>query len=323
MVSLDDPAVRAVFNEEDLPRMSFGDHLDELRRRLVRSMLAVVIAIVAVLPFKGTVQDIIVEPYRQQWRQGFAEWEQQLTEREAEATASGTPLDGETQAFLAYIREHRGPILAGTKQYPNLLPQQTGYPVPYNLFAVGGLEDMMSFMWASLIFAMVLAAPVVIWQMWAFIAAGLYQRERAAFYRYFPFMIGLLVTGVLFGYYVALPFSLRFLIKMMDPAQVTAIFSVGQFLNLLFWLTAAMGLVFQLPVVMVALQRVGLVTHRGFVKNWRMTILIIFVVAAVVTPPEPVSMILMATPMLLLYGLGLMLTRFGRRHEAPIVGAPA
>jgi sec-independent protein translocase protein TatC len=84
-------------------------------------------------------------------------------------------------------------------------------------------------------------------------------------------------------------------------------------------MTAAMGLVFQLPLVMVALQRVGLVTHRGFMKNWRMTVFVIFIAAAVFTPPDPVSMMLMAAPMVVLYALGLLLTWMGRTHEPPVV----
>ena len=104
---------------------------------------------------------------------------------------------------------------------------------------------------------------------------------------------------------------------MMDPSMVNAIFSVGQFFNLLFMTTAAMGIVFQVPIVMLALQRVGLVRHATFVKHWRMTILFIFILSAVFSPPEPVSMILMSLPMILLYGVGLILTASGRKTEPP------
>jgi Tat protein translocase TatC len=312
MVTLDDPRVREALDDEPLPRMSFGDHLDELRRRLIRSLWAVGVAIVGLLPFKGFVQDIIVEPYRVQWRLGFLDWVDSLSAREAAGS-----LDKEGAEYLAYCREHFVAILAGTKDFLWTLKEKSGFPVPYNLYAVSGLEDMLAFMWASLVFALVIASPVVCFQIWAFVAAGLYRHERAVFYRYFPFMVVLIAAGVSFGYWVALPYSLGFLIRLMDPTQVTAMLSVGQYLTLLFAMTGAMGVVFQLPLVMMALQRVGLVTHRGFVKNWRVTVLVIFVLAAVFTPPEPVSMLLMATPMMLLYGLGLCLTAMGRRHDAP------
>jgi sec-independent protein translocase protein TatC len=100
--------------------------------------------------------------------------------------------------------------------------------------------------------------------------------------------------------------------------MVGALFSVGQFLSLLFMTTAAMALVFQVPVVMVALQKVGLVRHKTFKKNWRVTILVIACAAALFTPPEPVSMLLMMTPMILLYGLGLLLTARGQKNEPPL-----
>lgn len=315
---LDDPQLRhALDDDPQLPRMSFGDHLDELRSRLLKSLLAIVVAVVALLPFKHQVQEIILEPYRTQWRIGFLEHVAKLEAAETAAKAANEPMAELSAEFLAFCRKYREPILGGSFDYPDIIPGRSGFPMPYGLFATGGLDDALSFMWAALVFALVLAAPVVIWQAWAFLAAGLYPKERAVFYRYFPFMVGLMGGGVAFGYFVVLPYMLRFLATMMDPHQVTAMFTIGLFLNLLFWLTAAMGFVFQLPLVMVALQRIGLVTHRGFVRNWRMTILVICIVAAVVTPPEPVSMLLMAGPMVLLFALGLVLTWFARHRDTP------
>jgi len=318
MVQLDDPRIREALEEEELPRMSFGDHLDELRKRVIYSLIAIVVAIVAVLPFKSAVTELIIEPYRVQWRIGFDNWIEQLQEDEAAGA-----LDEIGQEFLAFSLKHHDAIMAGEHRWDYMLKERTGFPVPYNLFATGGLEDMLAFMWMSLIFALVLASPVVIWQIWAFIAAGLFKHERAAFYRFFPFMMLLAVAGVLFGYRIALPYSLGFLIGMMDPSQVSAIFSVGQFLNLLFLTTAAMGVMFQVPIVMLALQKIGLVRHKAFRKHWRVTILIIFCASALFTPPEPVSMFMMASPMMVLYGLGLVLTGMRQKQEAPIDGPGA
>lgn len=318
-MTLDDPKIREALDGPELPRMSFGDHLDELRSRVVKALLAVVVAVLGVMPWKDGVQEIIIEPYRVQWRVGFLEHIDKLEAKVAAAKETGASLDEDTTEFLAYCHKHREAILAGKKEYTHLFPARTGYHVPYSLYAMGGLEDVLSFMWASLVFALVLASPFVIWQIWAFVAAGLYPHERRVFYRYFPFMVGLMAAGVSFGYFVVLPYSLGFLVRWMNPEQVGAIFGIGQFLTLEFALTGAMGLVFQLPLVMLALQKTGLVTHRAFVKNWRMTILIIFIVAAVVTPPEPVSMLLMSAPMVLLYGLGLILTWFARAGDAKVV----
>jgi sec-independent protein translocase protein TatC len=326
MVTLDDPRASEspADPSEQLPRMSFGDHLDELRKRLVRALAALVVAVLALLPFHDQVLGIIVEPYRILWRANFIEYADELEQSIADRQAQGMEvkpgkIEPKEMAKLEFIRAERQRILDGTIPYPNDLPSDTGFAVPYALVAINGLDDFWTFMQASLLFALVIASPVVIYQLWAFIAAGLYQKERRLFYHYFPFMIGLLATGVLFGYFLAVPFGLSFLIKLMKVGQVTPMLGVTQYFTILFSLTLALGVLFQLPLVMVALQRVGLLRHKTMTKHWRMVVLGIFVAAAVLTPtPDPFNLMLMAVPGLLLYGLGLLLTSFGRKHEAPV-----
>lgn len=315
MVSLDDPRIREAYAEpEELPRMAFGDHLDELRKRLVRSVLALVVAVLALVPFHDEVQGIITEPYRILWRQAYTDHVAMLVEREQAGT-----LDPDFGVeFLANCRRYGDQILAGEFLWPNLLPTKTGFNVPYTLVAVNGLDDFWVFMMASFVFAFVIASPIVLWQLWAFVAAGLYQKERKVFYRYFPFATALLTSGVLFGYFYAVPFGLGWLIRMMKTDQVQAMLGVGQYFTLLFAMTAALGAIFQLPLVMVALQRIGIVRHKTLSANWRAIVLAIFVISAVITPPDPFSMLLMAGPTLLLYLLGLLLTWRGRRYEAPL-----
>lgn len=316
MVQLDDPLIGDALDDgAPLPRMSFGDHLDELRHRVIKSLLAIVVAVVSVMPFKHTVQHIVIEPYRTQWRIGFTDYVAGLQAEKDAGTLDGDELG---LKYLEFCVAEKDKIFSGDYRWAYQMKELSGYPVPYNLYATGGLEDFLSFMWVALTFALILASPVVIWQVWSFIAAGLYKHERSVFLRYFPFMIVLLASGVYFGYRIALPYSLGFLIGMMDPTMVGALFSVGQFLTLLFMTTAAMGVVFQVPLVMLALQKVGLMRHKTFTKHWRMTVLVMFMVSAIFTPPEPVSMIMMSAPMILLYGLGLLLTRFGQKNEAKL-----
>jgi Tat protein translocase TatC len=322
VVKLDDPRIGKALDSEGaeesgLARMSFGDHLDELRRRLFRAVLAVIVAVLAMIPFHDRVMDIITQPYRLLWRQYYLEHEAGLEAR----AADGALTEDVEREWLEFMRKERPRILAGTYPYPHMLDEKTGCKLPYELVAVGGVEDIWTFMMAALIFAAVFASPVVIWQGWAFIAAGLYPRERRVFYRYFPFLVLLLVGGVLFGYYIAVPYGLGFLIRMQVTGIVTSMLSVANYFTFLFALGAAMGLIFQLPLVMVALQKIGLVRHRTYVRNWRMIVLIIFILAAVLTPPDPFSMTIMAAPTLCLYLLGLVLTKIGSRHEPPDVGA--
>jgi Tat protein translocase TatC len=315
MATLDEPRAdpKAATAGEQLPRMSFGDHLDELRRRMLRALLAVLVCVLGMVPFHDEVLAIVVEPYRILWRANFQEYADQLEAR----AAAGTIVEEMERDYAAFVGREKQRILDGTFPFPQAIAEKTGFRIPYELVAVGGLEDFWTFMMAAFLFALAIASPVVIWQAWAFVAAGLYQKERTAFYRYFPFALGLLASGLAFGYFLAVPYGLTFLIRLMKTGQVQPLLAVGQYFTILFALTTAMGLVFQLPLVMVALQRVGLVRHRTYRKHWRWIVLGIFIGAALFTPPDPFTMMLMAIPTLVLYVLGLVLTHFGRRHEAP------
>lgn len=307
-------------SRENLPRMSFGDHLDELRKRLWRAILAVFAAMLLMMPFHDGVMGVIIQPYRFLWLRAFDGYVTEL-EAKVKALPDDPKVGAEDRQFLAFCIAEGDRIRAGNYERAFMLPVKTGFGVPYTLASTGGLADMWTFMMAAMVFALALASPVVIWQAWAFVAAGLYVKERRVFYRYFPFMVSLLGSGILFGYFVAVPYGLGFLIRMMRYDQVSAMLTVDQYFTLLFAMTTALGIVFQLPLVMVALQRVGLVRHATMLKHWRIIVLCIFVLAAVFTPPDPFSMMMMAAPTLVLYLLGIVLTWFGKKHESPELGA--
>jgi Tat protein translocase TatC len=299
---------------EELPRMSFGDHLDELRRRLIRALLAIAVCALGMMGFKNEVTAIYVQPYREMWDLAYSNFVDAL---DAEVAAAGgvDQLHPLRQATVRFHAEHRAEILAGT--FPTAEAYQIelhGFRLPWSLKALGGLEDFWTFMAASMLFALILASPIVLWQAWAFVAAGLYRNEQRVVRRYFPLAVGLLVTGVLFGFFVVVPVGLFFLVQIMNWAQVEPMMSVGQYFSLLFTLTAALGFVFQLPLFMLAAQKVGLVSHDALRKNWRYVILGCFIVAALLTPPDPFTQLLMAVPMTILYLFGLFLTgRSARR----------
>ncbi len=299
---------------EDLPRMSFGDHLDELRSRLMKCIGAMLVAVVALLPFKDDVTAIYIEPYRNMWDWAYTAFLEKLDERERTiGLANMHKLEREKVQFH---KEYRDEIKAGTFPEHNQILTPGGFSVPYTLKATSGFQDVWTFMAAVLLFGLILASPVVLWQVWAFVAAGLYQHERHVVMRMVPFALLLLTAGVGFGYFVMVPLALYFLVELMNWTQVEPLFSVSEYFSMLLTLTAALGLVFQLPLLMLALQKVGLVTHAAMRKNWRMVVLGIFVVAAVLTPPDPFTQSIMAGPMVLLYFLGLWLTgRVERRTK--------
>ena len=323
---------------EQLTRMSFGDHLDELRRRLIRAVGAMLLAVVCIIPFKHQVQEIIIGPYRTLWLTTYDEWIEHLTERgqarevllaeaatleaNSEVDAAATKrmlaenqLDADGLAWLAFDRENHQRIFDGTYPWWHILKEKTGFNMSYELFATDGIQDFWTFMMASLLFALVVASPVVLWQFWAFISAGLYKRERKVVRRLFPLFCGLLVGGILFGYFFVVPYGLYFLVRLKSPGLVAPLLTVATYFNFLFLLTAALGVVFQLPLFMLAMQKVGLMTHQGFKKHWRGVILAIWVVAALMTPPDPFTQGLMACPLILLFLFGLFLTRWSARKD--------
>ncbi len=297
------PAEEKAKPEESLRRMSFGDHLDELRKRLLKAIAAIAICIFAVVPFKDQVGEIVIGPYRQLWQECFADWIEYLEDMEVAET-----LDPKGVGYLEFSRSNRVEIEAGDYPWYQTLSVDSGFAMPYSLMAIGGLEDFWIFMMMSIVLALIIASPVVIYQAWAFVGAGLYKKERKVIYRYLPLSIGLMMGGVLFGYFVVVRYGLYFLVKLMNPDQVMASFTVSLYFNLLVTLTAALGVVFQLPLVMLALNRVGIVSHQAFVTNWRYVLLGVFVCAALFTPPDPFTQLMMAIPMVLLFLFGLVLT---------------
>ena len=323
--------------EEPLPRMSFGDHLEELRRRLFRSLLAVGICVLAGLPFKSEITAIYIAPYRSMWIKGFEEHcllvEERITELTAERASAGEvdrrTIDislAEYQRQGAWLGEFGPDILAGVYpvEHASQIELQGGYMVKYNLVATRPVEDFWIFMAATFLMSLLIAGPIVLYQMWAFVAAGLYKRERKVILRYVPGAAVLLVGGASFGYFVVVPYGLYFLVQLMNFNQVQPLISVSTYFSLLFMLTMALGLVFQLPLVMLVLQKVGIVTHEALVKNWRYIILLVFVLAAVFTPPDPFTQGMMAGPMILLYLLGLLLTgRSAKRMARQAAGEQA
>jgi Tat protein translocase TatC len=313
-------AVRPPQVQDDLKRMSFGDHLDELRSRLVRALLAVLVCVGAMVPFKEAITEVYIQPYRQMWSWQFDAHVEGLAGQVTADQASLARLpEGDSRELaarllalkqnrLAWCRENYDVVQAGRYPFPDDVKTLGGFQVPYTLKAIGGIEDIWVYLSASMLFGLVIASPIVLYQAWAFVGAGLYRHERRAVTRYLPLAITLLLLGVAFGYKVLVPFALYFLVQMMCFFQIEPMFSVSNYFGFLLTLTAALGAVFQLPLLMLVLHRLGIVRHEVMRKHWRYVILAIVCIAAVFTPPDPFTMCLMAAPMILLYGFGLLLT---------------
>ena len=169
-----------------------------------------------------------------------------------------------------------------------------------------------------------LALPLILWQVWAFIAPGLYPHERRWS---LPFIIGAglsFVGGAMFGYTFVLPSMVRFLLGILG-GSVEQMQSLGDYIGMVTTFLVAFGLAFELPILAVILTRIGLIDHVMLRKGWRFALIGILVFAALITPtPDPWSMLMVAVPLYVLYELGVVLSRVFRVQpveDMPAIGA--
>ncbi len=191
-------------------------------------------------------------------------------------------------------------------------------------------DTFLAFLKLSIVAALFLASPLVVRQLWRFISTGLYPHEKRHVSLFAPLSFGAFITGFMFGYLVLIPLGLRFLASYAPPDLIVGEYSIEGYLSLFITLSLVTGAIFELPLIMCFLALIGVVTADGFRRIRRYAILVAFVVAAILTPPDPVTQTLLAIPLLLLYELGIWLgalveraRRPGARGPAPAPGPPA
>jgi len=171
-------------------------------------------------------------------------------------------------------------------------------------------ELFMTYLKVCAVCALLLAFPYVMYQAWGFVAAGLYRHERRYVSRYAPLSVGCFVVGVVFAYFAAVRVGVYFLLTFGQLDYISNKIALGQWIFFLVLICLMMGLVFELPIVMVFLSKIGIVTAAQYRANRKYAVLGIFILSAVLTPsPDPFSQILMAVPMMGLYELGIYLSR--------------
>lgn len=171
-------------------------------------------------------------------------------------------------------------------------------------------EAFMTYIKISMVAGLVLTSPWVFYQIWLFVAAGLYPHERKYVYVYLPMSIGLFILGAVFCFYFVFPIVLDFLISFNKWLGVELQPRLSEYISLVLMLPVMFGISFQLPLVMLFIERIGIMTVDGYVKNWRMAVLIISIASMLLTPSDPTSMLLMMFPLIFLYFGGILLCRF-------------
>lgn len=296
-------------SEMEATRMSLGDHLQELRGRLFKSVVVLAIAFVAIYSWRFEAFSMIQAPHRQAMEMLNEARAEHFEGKLAAAAEAGAPLDA-LEYFEPGYPERR--VLVDRLRSDDRLVNFTSDQ--------GFVLRLRVCFWL----AVFVAAPFMLWQMWGFIAAGLYRSERRVVYRSVPVSMALFLGGVAFGYRVMVPYALYFL--GVDDIELETLAVTAQtadnYLGFLKGLALAMGAVFQLPVLMMALTKLGLVGPELWAEYRRHTIVGALVLAAVITPPDPVTQMLMAGPIIILYEVGIWVARFTtpQAKGAPLPG---
>jgi len=178
----------------------------------------------------------------------------------------------------------------------------------------------------SFYLGIVLALPFVLYQIWLFVAPGLYRHERKAVLSFIFSSVFLFAAGVAFGYFILLPFVLKFLLTFQGTLPLQPLISINEYFSLILIVLVGLGVIFQLPVLVFVLSVFGIVTPQWLWKNLRYAILVITVLAAIVTPtPDATTMLIFMSPMIGLYFLGIgvsyLVYRSKRKKEIARQGA--
>ncbi|MCG8583159.1 MAG: twin-arginine translocase subunit TatC, partial [Pirellulales bacterium] len=170
---------------------------------------------------------------------------------------------------------------------------------------------------ASLITGLVLSSPWVFYQIWMFVAAGLYPHEKKYVHIYLPFSILLFMAGASLAFFFVFEPVLDFLFGFYRWLGIEPDQRIGPWLNFVILLPLGFGVSFQLPLVMLFLERIGVMTVEAYIEKWRIAILAIFVISMLLTPADPTSMLMMAVPLSFLYVGGVLLCKFLPRKKNP------
>ena len=257
--------------EKNKNAMSFLDHLGELRWHLMRSSIA--IFAVAILAFigKGIIFDLIIFGPKQ-------------------------------PDFFTYKLFCKYSALVGGELF-------CFDEVPFEVLNMRMSGQFQMHLWVSLIAGIILSFPYVFWEIWRFIVPGLHDNERKNSRGVIFFTTVLFMLGVLFGYYLIVPLSIQFLGTYTVSAEVVNRIDLTSYISMVSSVTLATGLLFQLPIVVYFLSKIGVVTPE-LLKNYRRhAIVAILLLSAIITPPDIASQVLVTLPVLILYQISIFVSR--------------
>jgi len=179
------------------------------------------------------------------------------------------------------------------------------------------LEAFMVKIKASVLFGVLLSLPVILFQLWQFIKIGLKPLERKLVGVYLPVAIIIFFSGTTFAFFLVVPFCVKFMLSTAGPNLIPMI-TVSSYFSLLVWTLIIFGMMFELPLIILLLTRLGIVTPKMLRSQRKIAILITFIVAAILTPPDVVSQMMLAIPILVLFEISILVATFASRKSKSV-----
>ncbi|MCA9186798.1 MAG: twin-arginine translocase subunit TatC [Pirellulaceae bacterium] len=190
-------------------------------------------------------------------------------------------------------------------------------PVQQRVKALSAHEPFMIWVKASFITGVLLSSPWIFWQIWSFVAAGLYPHEKRYVYTYLPFSLGLFLAGAALAFCFVFEPVLNFLFEFNRAMHIDPDPRISEWISFVLLLPLGFGISFQLPLVMLLIERIGVVNIKMYIEHWRTAVLGIAVISMLLTPADPISMLLMAVPLTVLYFGGIGLCKWMPKHHSP------
>ncbi len=264
---------------QDPNEMSFLDHLEELRWHLIRSTLAIVIIGCVAFVMRGFIFDTIIFGPKN--------------------------LDFPTYRFFCNIATFFG-----------IDSEFCGDKLPFTIQSRLMAGQFSAHIWTSIWAGVIVGFPYILWELWRFISPGLYEKERRHSRGFILTASLLFFLGVLFGYYVVAPLSINFLGTYQVSQEVTNEIDLASYIGTVRAAVIACGIMFELPIVIYFLTKVGLVTPDILKKYRKIALVIVLILSAIITPPDVTSQIVVAIPVLILYQISIYISKVVTKQEA-------
>ena len=271
--------------------MPFLDHLEELRWRILKALGALTVGAVLCFAFSDSIMQILTRPYE-----------------EAVFSLESQQSSGAVRAVEKLVRQWLGlPYAAPTPDAP-----PADLPPARRLQALRPMTYFFISLQIAFVGGLLLALPVVLYQVWRFVAPGLLQREKQLMVPIISLSVLCFSVGALIAYSIVLPLGLRFFLAL-EPPDMTSQWAADEYIGFVLRLIAGFGIVFEMPVLALFLAKVGVLTAARMRRIRRYAVIGIFVLGAIFTPPDPVSQLLMALPLLLLYEISIWVCKMAER----------